>query len=381
MMRMYRSVAWGRIVPRYLSPVPAEQRERLAVRIEAGRADILAAYEENLKTSGNPVSGDPLSLRQAVDNGGEILSDMVESVRASRITVDAHYKLLAWTIGEARAAVALNPSESLRAAVVFYETVVTDLSRHVADAPELLFAFVLAVLALNESINLRIREATVAYTGYLLEQVHQEHIGERRRYARELHDRLGEGLSTTLRQLELHELAGADDPVRASVHAATALEMVTESMRRLRALITDLRQEPVANLEKALAGYLDKVEGEGVRLWLRVSGDEGWASRTVLDESFLIIREAIRNALTHAKPTMVLVRVDVAPRELHAWVEDDGDGFDEARGAESSGLGLTSMRERARLLGGRVTVSSRSGRGTHVELTVPLLRARDDLPG
>lgn len=363
------------------SPAPGQHGDRLAVLIEADRAGILATYESSLATSGNPVVNDPISRQQVIANGDEILTDVVQSLRAGAVHIDGGYKLLSWEIGESRAGRSLNPSDSLRAAVTFFETAVTAVSRHIEGAPELLPAFVLAVLALNESINLRIRHATVAYTGYLLERVHQAHIGERHRIARELHDRLGEGLSVALRQLELQELADETEPVRASLRNAMIQQSVVEAMHRLRRLISDLHEEPVANLEKALIGYLDSVEGSDIRLRLRVSGDETWASPTVLDESFLIIREAVRNAISHGGPSMVLISVDLAPDELRARIEDDGHGFDPSGPSESDGIGLASMRERATLLGGRVTVSSRPGHGTNVELLVPLPGQRDEPAG
>ena len=83
---------------------------------------------------------------------------------------------------------------------------VRSLGSHVRSDPDLLPCFVMAVLALNESIGRRIREAAHAYAGLLLERVDQAHIEERRRIARDLHDQLGESMSVALRQFELYEL-------------------------------------------------------------------------------------------------------------------------------------------------------------------------------
>jgi signal transduction histidine kinase len=76
---------------------------------------------------------------------------------------------------------------------------------------------------------------------------------------------------------------------------------------------------------------------------------------------------------------MVLIGVALAPHELRAWVEDDGRGFLAAPAPDpvSTGTGLASMRERAVLMGGRLTVTSVPGQGTRVELLVPL-PGRDD---
>ena len=107
---------------------------------------------------------------------------------------------------------------------------------------------------------------------------------------------------------------------------------------------------------------------------LVVLGDETWASPAIIDEAFLIVREALRNALTHGAPQSVVVGVEVTRRELRAWVDDDGKGFAVGDDAESpaAGTGLATMRERAALLGGTVAITSKTGRGTSVELSVPL---------
>jgi signal transduction histidine kinase len=95
----------------------------------------------------------------------------------------------------------------------------------------------------------------------------------------------------------------------------------------------------------------------------------------VIGEAFLIIREAIRNALTHGDPGTLLIDIILAPHELHAWVEDDGCGF--LLGAVSAGIGLSSMRERAALLNGRLAVASTLGQGTQLELLIPLPGTND----
>src|SRR6185437_13974891 len=145
------------------------------------------------------------------------------------------------------------------------------LGRHVRADPDLLSCFVTAVVALNESIGRRIREATHAYAGLLLERVDQAHIEERQRIARDLHDQLGESMSVALRQFELYELASERDlaaggagaaslpglsaretPVPGpSVRGESVREAITETMRRLRVVTSDLRQEAVRSLENS----------------------------------------------------------------------------------------------------------------------------------
>jgi signal transduction histidine kinase len=202
-------------------------------------------------------------------------------------------------------------------------------------------------------------------------RVQEARLDERRRIARELHDRLGEVLTVGLRQLDLDEITGPQIPEGQST---LAREVLVEAMRRLRLVTSGLRDEPVTNFEKALAGFLNRVCADA-DVHLVVIGDESWASAEIIDEAFLIVREALRNALTHGAPQSVVVGIEVTRRELRSWVDDDGEGFACGGGdAEfpAAGTGLATMRERAALLGGKVSITSKPGRGTSVELTVPL---------
>jgi signal transduction histidine kinase len=364
-----------------------EQDERFAGLISAECAAILADYANRLQALGSPVAADPRAREQAVQGCADIIADVAASVRGSGHRADDHDKMLAQMIGQTRADSGLSPADLLWAAAAFFEVTVSSLARLVSVDPELLPCFVTAIVALNESISRRIREATLAYAGFLLERVDRAYVDERRRLARDLHDRLGEGLSVALRRLELYELTRAEPaspgpaPAEAAPGASSehAKEALVEAMRRLRLVTSGLRQEAPRSLETSLVQYLDSVSAE-VDARLRVSGDESWVPPAVIEEAFLIIREAIRNALTHGMPQLVLIGVTLAPHELHAWIDDNGRGFVLASDKKplSAGTGLASMRERAALVGGRLTLDSAPGQGTHIELLIPLPGHRDD---
>jgi signal transduction histidine kinase len=354
---------------------PTQQASgRFATLLEQDHDAILTSFRQRMEDAKSPFMSDPAAQDQVMTICSEIVTDVVESVRAGRVRIDDHYKRHCWMLGEAQARSHLTPADSMRAAVWFFDVTVTSLSRHVQDDPELLPCFVTAILALNQSTTLRIREITLAYTGCLLDRIHHAHLNERRRIARELHDRLGEGLSAGLRQFELYEITSADDSPEPWPGVALGKEALIEAMRRLRLVIADLRQDPVTSLEKALNRYLDSIVSDvGIRL--RVTGDEAWAWPTVIDETYLILREAIRNSLAHGDPQLILIGVDLSPHELRAWVADDGRGFVVPESSEAAGMataGLASMRERADVMGGRLSVSSAPGQGTEIELFVPL---------
>jgi signal transduction histidine kinase len=360
----------------------ASECERFARLIDESRAAILACYQAALETSRSPDFPDPCCRQRLAEIGSQILTEVAASVRDDRKQIDDGYRLSAYHIGELSAR-QLCPAEWHKAATLFFDVTVGALANHARGHSELFGSFVTALQTLNQSLAVRVELATVDYTSYLLNRIHEANVDERRRIARELHDRLGEGLSVALRQLDLCEIGtqtAITDPGRQTKLARDAL---VEAMRRLRVVTSDLRQEQVTGLEKALTQYLDSVAA-AAQVSLRVSGDESWASYAVLDEVFLIIREGLRNALQHASPRHVLIAVNVAPQELTARVQDDGRGFvvpDPADAARAASAGLASMRERAALLGGRLLVTSAPGHGSCVELFVPLLGRRDEQPG
>jgi signal transduction histidine kinase len=356
---------------------PERARSDFAALIERDRPRILADFFRRLDAVGSPIARDAVARQQTLAQAEQTLTDVIASVRAGRVLVDEDYKLLAWEIGETRATNALPTRESWTVALMFVETVVNTVIRHVTAERQELFGVVL--LTLNQSMTMRIREATGSYTSYLLNRIHEAHVGERHRIARELHDRVGNALSIAHRQLELFHAYREDEPVKAVNRAEKAHQAVVESMNSLRDVISGLRLEATPrSLEKALASYVDAVPVDDITLRLRINGDESWVPPAIGDETFLIIREAIRNALAHGHPTMVLIGVDIAPHELRAGIEDNGRGFDNVQTAKSDGAGLSSMRERAELLGGTVSIASRPYQGTSVELIVPLPGQRED---
>jgi signal transduction histidine kinase len=356
------------------------QRERFAALIRAERGAILASCAESLEAIGDSVTAEPRDHNLAMAIGAETIADIAARVQGSEDMIDERRTMLAWMADGERAESPSSLADLLRATATFFDITVSTLASHVGDDPGLLPCFVTAIHALNESISRRIGDAILAHTGYLLERVEQARIEERRRIARDLHDRLGEGLSGALRQLELHEITVTGNPLTPSPRLARAKDALTEAMGRLRVVTSDLRQEPVRNLEQALIQYVDSADTNGTEVRLRVSGDETWTPPSVIDEAFLIIREAVRNALRHGAPHEVLIGVALAPHELYGWIVDDGRGFASAgsTGPVRSGNGIAAMRERAALMGGQLTITSAPGHGTRVELFVPLAGPRDE---
>jgi signal transduction histidine kinase len=334
---------------------------RLAELLDAHCREIVDAYQSNLAAIGSPITHDPDALAGSVLHAEQILADVGNVLRTGET-------------GTKSVAGVIDSGDALLASSVLFQTVVSAVTGLLGSEPESFHQLGTVTAILQRCLALDGHAPVDERTGFVLDQVRAAQLSERRRIARELHDRVGYSLSVTHRQLELFSLYQSTDPSRAAQKVAAAQQATQDSMRSLRAVAAGLYAEKrVGSLRKALTSYLDSVGTDGVDLRVRVKGEESWAPPDVLEEVFLVLREAARNALRHAHPTTVIMNVDISPREIRAFVEDDGCGFD-SRQVPADRLGIRSMRERARLLGGELTIRSQPDRGTHVDFSSPLGR-------
>jgi signal transduction histidine kinase len=340
--------------------------------IRASVPAVLAEFEAALLATHSPLLQDDLSRTQVLAHAREIVEKAAQEISDPEQQA-VHYSL-ARDIGATRAAAGVHPSESLRASDILFGVVIRRLHAELSGSggEHAAQEVTLAAVTLHEVLARALRAAADSYVGVLLNRVHQAQIEERQRVSRELHDRIGHGIGVAQRDLELYEIYRLKDPDRAFEYVQTALRVLTDTLDVVRQVISDLRLvEPMESLEKAIKLFLDSSAGPDLARHVEVNGDEAWAPIETIAEAFVIIRESLRNTIAHAKAGQVRVRVDIAPDELRALVVDDGQGFDPSSG-RPGGTGLLSMRERAALLGGGLTLNSKPGRGTHVELWVPL---------
>jgi signal transduction histidine kinase len=199
-------------------------------------------------------------------------------------------------------------------------------------------------------------------------------VEERNRMARELHDAVSQKLFSLVLNAESAATLLGRDADAAGAQVAGIRELAQEALEELRGLIFELR--PASLEEEGLAATLRKhvdmlrrVHGRDVEL--RISGAAATAPETE-SEVLRIAQEALNNALRHADAERIELRLQSRDGRLTLTVADDGVGFDPgAPGVRSRRLGLTSMEERARALGGSLAVVSRPGDGTTVTLEMP----------
>jgi PAS domain S-box-containing protein len=208
------------------------------------------------------------------------------------------------------------------------------------------------------------------------EWVARAEVAERERISRELHDRVAHSMAVVHQSLQLYEVLAAGDPSRAAPKLETAKEMARTALDSTRDLSAELRRSDAEeDLEQALHALLEVSVPPNVRTQLSVEGDESLVPGRARGQLFLILREAVRNAVSHSGCRRVTVALRFDGSEAVGSVQDDGRGFEPDDG-DLSGVGLSSMRERAQLLGGALSVRPVPGEGTRVEVSMPLGRRR-----
>lgn len=204
----------------------------------------------------------------------------------------------------------------------------------------------------------------------------QEH--ERRRIARDLHDSLGQAITSLMVGLRVIEEASTQPEVQAQVRELRRIGSEThDDVRRLaRGLRPAILDD--AGLMPALERYLQELSAaQQVETSLDAScHEESRFSENIETSVFRIVQEAAHNAIRHGKAKHLRVKLRCDSNNLFVDVEDDGCGFkvDSSIKAHhiNSPFGLLSIHERACLLGGEASVSSRPGSGTSIHVKIPL---------
>lgn len=204
-------------------------------------------------------------------------------------------------------------------------------------------------------------------------------VEERNRLAREIHDTVAQELTGIIWQLNAAGLAaesGGEPLVR---HLERIGDLARQSLQEVRRSVWDLQASPLvgSTLADALRREIEGLSSEkDIETSFLLSGNDRALPAGVESALLRICQESLSNALKHANATEVVVTLALDDSQAQLTVRDNGIGFDPEvpRGLsrDGSGFGLINIRERARLLGGVLTVTSETGHGTLVEATLPL---------
>ena len=164
---------------------------------------------------------------------------------------------------------------------------------------------------------------------HLLEVTAHAEAAERDRISRELHDRVAHSMGVAHQSLQLYEALAEKDPVRADGKLHTAKEMMKTALEQTRNLSMELRRSETENgLVPALQDLLEVAVPDDVSAELSASGVESRLSDHQRGQLYLILREAVRNAVRHSGCRRLTVGLDITTEEVSGYVEDDGRGFE-----------------------------------------------------
>jgi signal transduction histidine kinase len=192
-------------------------------------------------------------------------------------------------------------------------------------------------------------------------------LDERQRIARDLHDGLAQELAFIVRRA--HRAVEKGFLAADARQIANAAERAVDESRRVIATLTRPLDEPLdVVLSEAVKGVADRV---GATVALSLDPDVHVAP-DVREALVRIAREAVTNAVRHGDARLVRVELENGDG-LRLRIVDDGRGFDgnSTRRRRSGGFGFTSMADRTRAIGATLSVTSRRGTGTAVEVELP----------
>ena len=247
-----------------------------------------------------------------------------------------------------------------------------------SEAPELWWIFIAATLtglilvaAFVASIVIQQRRflsTTRAFGGRLLAAQEEE----RARLARELHDDLIQRVAMLGQELE--QLERSESVNGAGIRLAGIREELHDLAGEIRRLAH--RMHPAVldhlGLPAALSQLAAEFTQQGLRVDVEIALPASSIPAPVATCLYRVAQESLRNAHRHSQSTEARIALTAENEGICLRIEDTGVGFDTTSRSSRSGLGLTSIAERLRLVGGRLGVRSAPGQGTRISAWVPM---------
>ncbi len=214
-------------------------------------------------------------------------------------------------------------------------------------------------------------QARVQLSGLLITAQEQE----RASIARELHDHINQRLALLAIELQQTEAVATGLSKKERKDLARLWDLTNEISADVQTLSHQLHSSQLQHLGlvAGIRGLCEEFsKSNKVEAECRCSGPVPSVDEDVSLALFRVAQEALRNASKYSQARIVRADLHCGSDSLTLSVSDDGVGFDPAT-VNGGGLGLISMRERMRLIGGELSIRSKPGGGTHIEARVPLV--------
>lgn len=239
---------------------------------------------------------------------------------------------------------------------------------------------VVTILSLIHDITEREKGDAILKRSYKQIRQLSEHLQnireqERTHIAREVHDELGGQL--TVIKMDVSWLNQKLDTGNVTIRrrVQNLLKLVDATLNAVRRIAGDLRPSLLDNL-----GLVAAVEWQlksfgkrsGVRITFKKPKEEPQLSDQAKNGLFRIFQESLTNVARHADAKSIKVELSLTNNQILLSIIDDGRGFEYDKVARDKTLGILGMKERAEMMGGTYTITSREGKGTMVTVNLPL---------
>lgn len=200
-------------------------------------------------------------------------------------------------------------------------------------------------------------------------------LSERTRLAKELHDTIEQTMTGVTLQLNAVAKLLQQKPETAGHHLTLARSMVRSSRVDLRRSIWDLRSRELEQFDLPTALLISGnqiADGANIRVDVETKGQVRPLPETAEENILRIGQEAITNTVKHSGATRLLLELEFRPDNIVLTVKDNGNGFSPGNcvGPDQGHFGLLGMSERAKRLGGKITINSAPGVGTTITVEI-----------
>jgi signal transduction histidine kinase len=196
-------------------------------------------------------------------------------------------------------------------------------------------------------------------------------LQERTRMAREIHDTLAQAFGGISMQLQAFDYFATTQPEKAQTHLLTAQALAQDGLAEARRSVWTLHLETAAYADPArtIAKFIEQtMSRQSIPINLAIDGSPARLHPDLGLNLLRIAQESIANALRHAQPHTIQIRLSYSPQQLQMTVRDDGCGFDPQ--SPSPGFGLMGMQQRAARIGATWHLVSQIDRGTSITVTL-----------
>lgn len=203
-------------------------------------------------------------------------------------------------------------------------------------------------------------------------------LDERRRITQELHDGLLQSLATLILRLEACRRQFLESPAELDREIRSIEDDTRRSMKTIREFLAGKESHsfpPGTLLEKFKDDLKFLRDGVGLRVILETEPEAFNPPEIVEQDLYYVLREGLMNIIRHSQASRADVVLRQTRTEIQGSLRDDGIGFDPNKTRNDQGLGLLSMKERVKRLGGKLEVQSSPGKGAKVSFVLPIAAA------